>query len=206
MEEEAVSFLLQKTAPHHEIRAAFAPPRLTGWVYLEATMNKQLRSLLNLMPGIVHTRLDCQRITHEDGMKLLQMRQFSPPEYVRNWVQVRKGLYKGDVGYVQSAESWGIRLFLIPRLLPPQDTTVSRPKENTLASVLSLHYSTPNISNSATMLRLTASWRMCIPLKATHSSMDLSSSCTTFIRFRPLFRPCLWFCSTLFGKANIRNC
>lgn len=128
MEEEVVFFLLQKTAPHHEIRAAFAPPGLRGWVYLEATMNGQLRSLLNLTPGVVRTRLDCQGITHEDGMKLLQMRQFPLQEYVGNWVQVRKGLYKGDVGYVHSAGSWDIRLFLIPRLPPPQDTSVSCPK------------------------------------------------------------------------------
>lgn len=128
MEEEVVFFLLQKTAPRHEIRAAFAPPGLRSWVYLEATMNKQLRNLLNLTPGVVCTRLDCQRITHKDGMMLLRMRQFSPPEYVRNWVQVRKGLYKGDVGYIQSTESWGIRLFLVPRLPPPQDTSVSHLK------------------------------------------------------------------------------
>jgi hypothetical protein len=128
MEEEIVFFLLQMTAPRHEIRAAFAPAGLTGWVYLEATMNEHLRNMLKLTPGVFRHFLDYKAITHEDGKKLLQLRQFVLPEYVGKWVQVRKGDYKGDVGYVLSAEPWGVRLLLIPRLPPPHNTYDSRLK------------------------------------------------------------------------------
>ncbi len=127
MEEEVVFFLLQMTAPRHEMRAAFAPGAVKGRIYLEATMNEQLRNLLKLTPGIARTRfgLSCQMIPFDDGVKSLEVRQFMQPEDVGKWVRVRKGIYKGDVGYVLSAESWGVRLLLVPRFPPPQSTSGS---------------------------------------------------------------------------------
>ena len=39
---------------------------------------------------------------------------------VGDWVTVRRGLYKGDVGYIRSVENWGqVTLLLVPRLPPP---------------------------------------------------------------------------------------
>ena len=45
----------------------------------------------------------------------------SIPE-VGKWVRVQMGSYKGDVGYVESTDSSGVRLLLVPRILPPQPT------------------------------------------------------------------------------------
>ena len=45
----------------------------------------------------------------------------SKPE-VGKWVRVQTGSYKGDVGYVESTDSPGVRLLLVPRILPPQPT------------------------------------------------------------------------------------
>jgi hypothetical protein len=37
-----------------------------------------------------------------------------------DWITVHYGLYKGDVGYVQSINNWGqITLLLVPHLLSP---------------------------------------------------------------------------------------
>jgi hypothetical protein len=123
MEEEAVFFTLQMTAPRHEIRAAFSIDSVRGWVYLEATMNKDLRSLLGLTPGVRTSsgNFKCEEISHDDGIALLKMRRPTDSEGVERWVQVRKGAYKGDVGFVLSTESWGVHLLLIPRLPLPSN-------------------------------------------------------------------------------------
>ena len=52
----------------------------------------------------------------------------SLPE-VGKWVQVRKGSYKGDVGYVKSTDSLGVHLLLVPRMLPPQPTYLSQKRK-----------------------------------------------------------------------------
>jgi len=53
MEQEIIFFLLQTTAPHHQLQSAFMCNSLHGWVYLEMTMNKDLVRHLQLSPGIV---------------------------------------------------------------------------------------------------------------------------------------------------------
>ena len=62
-----------------------------------------------------------QSINFADGLKLLNMRQAD----VGNWVRILKGNYKGDVGFVLSTETWGVRVLLIPRLPQPGATTRS---------------------------------------------------------------------------------
>jgi len=51
---------------------------------------------------------------------------------VGNWVQVLKGTYKGDVGYVSSTTSSGLELLLVPRLSLP-DQLGSKRKRSTMA-------------------------------------------------------------------------
>lgn len=84
-------------------------------------MNDHLHRLLNLAPGIIRNQsgLISQRIETSDGLRLLKMQHASPPE-VGKWVQVRKGIYKGDLGYVTSTEGGEVELLLIPRLSQPR--------------------------------------------------------------------------------------
>jgi hypothetical protein len=126
-----VFFLLQVAAPRHKIRSAFTRGSVEGSVYLEATMNANLQKLLRLTPGVLRSRssLICQHISFDDGLKLLEMRQIMELPDVGNWVQVRKGIYLGDVGYVLSAETWGVQLLLIPCLRPP-GAIISRSRRN----------------------------------------------------------------------------
>jgi hypothetical protein len=51
---------------------------------------------------------------------------------VGNWVQVLKGTYKGDVGYVLSTTSSGLELLLVPRLSLP-DQLGSKRKRSAIA-------------------------------------------------------------------------
>jgi len=84
-------------------------------------MNNHLRHLINRAPGIIcnQSGFILERIDSSDGLTLLKMQHASPPE-VGKWVQVRKGIYKGDMGYVLSTKSGGVQLLLIPHLSQPQ--------------------------------------------------------------------------------------
>ena len=88
-------------------------------------MNDHLRHLVKRAPGIIHNQngFISERVDSSDGMTLLKLQHVSPLE-VGKWVQVRKGIYKGDVAYVTSTiGSGGVRLLLVPRLSQPQSST-----------------------------------------------------------------------------------
>jgi hypothetical protein len=158
-------------APGHEMLSAFTHDSIRSWVYLEATMNDHLRHLLNLTPGIIRNQsgLIFQHIDSSDGLRLLKMQHASPPE-VGKWVQVRRGIYKGDVGYVTSTKSGGVQLLLIPRLSQPGEfppTLVPRP-----------HYSTMRPSCGFIILSLSVSERMSTHFEETDSSMGWLSNHT----------------------------
>ena len=118
LEEEIVFFILQMVYPRHETRSAFTSGSARGWVYLEATMNDHLQRLLRLTPGILCNRCGIcfQHIPVNEGLELLKMLG-DPPE-LGKWVQVKRGTYKGDLGYVLSIAASEVRLLLIPRLAP----------------------------------------------------------------------------------------
>ncbi|KIK07882.1 hypothetical protein K443DRAFT_2099, partial [Laccaria amethystina LaAM-08-1] len=136
IEEEAVFSLLQLAAPWHELRSAFTRGSIRGWVYLETTMNEHINRLLKLTPGIVSRRTGIirEQIDFEDWTKMLTMHDIEANVDVGRWVRVRKGTYKGDVGYVLASESWGVRLLLVPRLSPPNLASSSlKRKRSTVA-------------------------------------------------------------------------
>jgi len=81
-------------------------------------MDTNVVQLLGHMPGIICNRQGVvqQGVDTLDWMKLLKMR--TPSEIVepKQWVRVCKGMYKGDIGFVISMESWGAEVLLIPHL------------------------------------------------------------------------------------------
>jgi len=113
--------LLQLAAPRHELCSAFTRGSIHGWVYLETTMNEHINRLLKLTPGIVSHRTGIirEQIDFQDWTKMLTMNDIKTDVDVGRWVRVRKGTYKGDIGYVIASESWGVHLLLVPRLPPP---------------------------------------------------------------------------------------
>ena len=131
LEEEIVFALLQTVYPRHEIRSAFANGLVVrGWVYMEATMNNHLQQLLRITPGILrnHYGICIQLIPFNEGMELLKMHSKDPLESGK-WVQVRRGHYKGDVGYILSVAASEVHLLLIPRVAP--DASRSKKKRRT---------------------------------------------------------------------------
>jgi hypothetical protein len=124
MEEEIVFFLLQTVGPRHQLRSAFMHNSIRGWVYLETTMNNDLIRHLRLSPGVVHHNTDIirEQVDFADWTKVLSQHDSNTNSNlaVGDWVSVRKGTYKGDVGYVAAVENWGgVSLLLVPCLPGP---------------------------------------------------------------------------------------
>lgn len=97
-------------------------PSIRGWVYLEAKSNENLHSLLLQTPGLYLRNSDIimEHIEFNDWKSLLTMHGFKDTPKVGEWVGIRKGSYKGDVGYVNTVDGLGIQLLLVPRLPAPQ--------------------------------------------------------------------------------------
>jgi len=120
MEEEAVFALFELAKPKHQLRSVFTQGSIGGWVYLETTMNEDLRKLLKLTCGIVQREnrgILCEEIDFAEWTTTLK---FTHNVEVGKWVRVTKGTYKGDVGYVLRFETSGeVSLLLVPRLPGP---------------------------------------------------------------------------------------
>jgi hypothetical protein len=129
-EEEAVFSLLER-ATQHQIRSAFTRGSIRGAIYVEANLNADMISLLNLTPGIIRRQSGVVRkiIDPSDWVKLLKMQSSISVVKAGQWIRVRNGLYKGDVGFVTRVEAWGARVLVIPRLktpIPQADTSLKR--------------------------------------------------------------------------------
>jgi transcription elongation factor len=86
-------------------------------------MNHHLRHLVKRAPGIIlnYSGFISEFVDSSEGLKLLKMQHASSesPE-VGKWAQVRKGIYKGDVGYITSIKSGRVEILLVPRLSQPK--------------------------------------------------------------------------------------
>jgi hypothetical protein len=129
-------------ATRHEVLSAFTHPSVAGWVYLETTFNEELRKLLILIPGVIHDpSLISQYISFDDGLRLLKMCPLTDPPQAETWVQPLRGTYKGDVGYVLSTTSSEVLLLLIPRLAPPNPSSLKRKRREIFPTTLFNHES-----------------------------------------------------------------
>jgi len=81
-------------------------------------MNKDLGKLLTITPGVIRDRcgLVYQCIERSEGLKVLNM---AMPQ-IGQWVKVRRGIYKGDVGHVMTTQDSSVQLLLVPRLPSPK--------------------------------------------------------------------------------------
>lgn len=122
LEEEAVFFLLQRATGEHKIRSAFTRVSVGGSIYVEGILDANTVSLLNLTPGIIRKRSSGvvrQAIDSSDWVKLLTMHDPMTVVKAGQWVRVRSGVYKGDLGFVMDVEAWGARVLVVPRLKTP---------------------------------------------------------------------------------------
>ena len=98
---------------------------------MEANLDADMISLLNLTPGIVRNRSGVVRqlIDPCDWVKLLTMQDPVLMVKAGQWVRVLKGAYKGDLGFVTRVEAWGAEVLVVPWLktpTPQADTSLKR--------------------------------------------------------------------------------
>jgi hypothetical protein len=100
------------------LRSIFSRDSVHGWFYIEAFMNPTLSQLLHSNHHLIRPQEGFGAIDMEEWTMTLDMDDERYPS-VGDWVTVRRGLYKGDVGYVRAIENWGqVSLLLVPRLPP----------------------------------------------------------------------------------------
>ena len=128
LEEEAVFYLLWRATSEHKIRSAFTRGSVRGSIYLEGILDTNMFSLLNLTPGIIRKQSSGvvrQKIDPSDWMKLLTMQDPMTVVKAGQWIRVRNGLYKGDLGFLTHVEAWGARVLVVPRLKTPTPQAVA---------------------------------------------------------------------------------
>ena len=131
LEEEAVIYLLQIASSEHQIRSAFTRGSLRGSIYVEGNLDANMVSLLNLTPGIIRNQSGVVRqlIDPSDWVKLLTMQDPVSVVKAGQWIRIRNGVYKGDLGFVTCVEPWGAQVLVVPRFktpTPQADTTLKR--------------------------------------------------------------------------------
>ena len=121
LEEEAVFSLLQRVTSDHQIRSAFTRGSFRGSIYVEGVLDNNTTDLLSSTPGIIRKQSGVVRhaIDPFDWVKLLTMKDPMTVVKARQWIRVRNGAYKGELGFVTHVEAWGARVLVVPRLKSP---------------------------------------------------------------------------------------
>jgi hypothetical protein len=88
---------------------------------VEGILDADMISLLNSTPGIIRKQSGVvrQSIDPSDWVKLLTMQDPMSAVKEGQWIRVRNGLYKGDLGFVTRVEAWGAEVLVVPRLKTP---------------------------------------------------------------------------------------
>ena len=97
-------------------------------------MNNQLGDLLRKTSGIIHSPqgIHSKKIDPTEYQDLLYMKSAKTDVAVGNWVQVKRGIYKGDVGQIATTHAWGIDLYLVPRIPTENDGNTLKRKASTV--------------------------------------------------------------------------
>jgi transcription antitermination factor NusG len=100
--------------------AAFTRGPIRGHIYIEANMSTNILNLLRLTPGIMKRCGEpiVKLIPIEDRTAIICLPADQDLKFVvGQWVQVTKGIYKGDIGYIREIKAWGgVQLLLVPRI------------------------------------------------------------------------------------------
>jgi transcription antitermination factor NusG len=88
---------------------------------VEGILDADMISLLSSTPGIIRMQSGVvrQSIDPSDWLKLLTMQDPMWAVKKGQWIRVRSGMYKGDLGFVTDVEAWGAKVLVVPRLKTP---------------------------------------------------------------------------------------
>ena len=97
-------------------------------------MNNHLRDLLTKTSGIVHSPqgIRSKKINPTEYQDLLRMKSIKTDFAISSWVQVKRGIFKGDVGQISTTHAWGIDLYLVPRIPTENNGNTLKRKASTV--------------------------------------------------------------------------
>lgn len=116
----AVLYLLQMARPHHGLKSAFTRSAIPGCIYVEGSLDKDMLELLGKVPGTIIGTSGVKKtlVEQHEYIKILTMKCLDSDFAEGDWVQIKKGLYRGDLGLVDAVHGWGVTVLLIPRMSP----------------------------------------------------------------------------------------
>ncbi|KAI6097056.1 hypothetical protein F5141DRAFT_1067339 [Pisolithus sp. B1] len=141
---------------------ATALPWLPHWVYMEASCPLKVQQ--NLPPSCSRSHKEITLLLPQEGTSIMAFRAWQVLP-TRSWVQNRKAMYKGDIGYVEeNTESDAIIILVAPHQLPydlPKesgesmrfDVELARMAGLDLVPILSPSGAEHNFGKSRTLLR-----------------------------------------------------
>ena len=102
------------------LSAAYTRTPLRGSIFVEGELKPDLIRFLRRAPGIKKRNGDpiTKFLQLEERVATLTLPKERELRFVvGQWVRVKKGTYKGDIGYVKQLMHWGgVQLLLVPRL------------------------------------------------------------------------------------------
>ncbi|KAJ3978662.1 hypothetical protein F5890DRAFT_1559904 [Lentinula detonsa] len=107
-----------------ELRAVFFNPRDVSYIYLEARFSKVgISSLREVLRGFSDIRMSTLVVVPEmDLQRCLTIPDLDNQVFARGqWIQIKRGLYRGDVGlvvddYHDDDSTTGVKVLVVPRL------------------------------------------------------------------------------------------
>ena len=105
----------------HEMSVAFMRGSSHGWIYMETTMMPAFQHLLLQILGVIGSRRGLIKFPIDtlDHIGTIMLPKLIEDYFeVGHWVCVLQGPYKSDISLVDSVQTWGISLLLVPRMLP----------------------------------------------------------------------------------------
>jgi transcription elongation factor SPT5 len=118
-----LSHLILPGAGSVSITAAFVRDCLPGHIYIEATSPEVVRRSLVGMSAFVRWREGILLVPIPERIQLLRMSEFDA--FASDWVRVKRGLYRHDLGFVLGHENFSssVTFAVVPRLSYNPDST-----------------------------------------------------------------------------------
>ena len=105
----------------HEMSVAFMHGSSCRWVYVETTMTPAFQHLLLQISGVIRSRRGLIKFSIDapDHIGAITLPKLIEDHFeVGRWACVLQGPYKGDIGLVDSIQTWGISLLPVPCMAP----------------------------------------------------------------------------------------
>ena len=98
-------------------------------------MNNDIRDLLTKTLGVIHSTtqgIHSTKIDPKEYVNLLHMKSVNTNIATGNWVQIKRGIYKGDIGQITATHAWGVDLYLVPRIPTEKNGNTLKRKASTV--------------------------------------------------------------------------